>query len=141
MRTFILAALLLVLLLSNACKTPATPSTEEVETWTMMSWIAFSPSVPDLEAGDIVYRINWSTNELEVSSTLSAEEMVGHAPGKYSFTLNSITNEDGTNQLLLVESTDYYLTFSDDKEQMIWDSNTNPMLSNDLPILTFDRMD
>ena len=142
MRTLTAFSLLTALLLSSSCKTPTTPDTpDEMESWTMMSWIAFSPSVPDLEAGDIIYQINWSTKELEVITILPADEMVAHLPGEYNFSLSSITNEDGTNQLLEVDGTDYYLSFSEDKQQMVWNSNTNPMLSDDLPVMTFARMD
>ena len=133
------------LLLTAACHTPNGAGGEgQPEKWTLISFVAFMPDIPELTAGDIVWTMDPTDNALLVESRLPEDEHWGPAPGQYTYQfeiveVEGLNGETVRQERISIEEAGSYL-FSKEEDTMILDSNTDPRLSNDGPVMTFRRL-
>lgn len=147
--------LLFALLCFNACQRPITSTTEDdpvaatptIERFTMTNFVAFSPNLPQLEPGDIVYHFNWEDEEVEIVHHRELE-IFAPPPGVHQFEIIEAEQEidfEGNvalQTLLAFENGRSYLfSKAEDGSNLILNSNKDPRLSGDGPVLFFERMD
>ena len=130
--TFLIAIIAIV----SACSTKKNiqAQTTDVDingTWTMTNYSAFAPNIPEIEDGDIVWNINLSKNSVRIVKKLPEKHgAIGPAQGEHFARKNSAIIRVGEQMYF------YSLT----GENLTLDSNIDPMLSNDLPVLSFKRI-
>ena len=100
--------------------------------WTMRSFIAFRPNIPEFKEGDIIWKIDTKTNRISVMlKNPKAHKNIGLPTGSYDFKIND--------DKLKVAEREYFYRFNEEGVLTL-DQNTNPHLSKDLPVMTFKKM-
>lgn len=174
---FKLGLLLLTLTFWGSCQSSDTNTTEEppveepapeepnIETYTMTSFVAFMPSLPHINYGDILYHFNWDSSKLVVEFRDAAvdpstdttginqpTDFVGPAPGLYLFKIYDVQEVEDTpntpvpvirsgTYIDLEGGGSYLFTKAEDGSTISLNSNTDPRLSGDGPVMTFERFD
>ncbi len=124
------------ILLIAACNTPTgtsqTGTKDELHgKWTMTSYVAFMPAIPELTTGDVVWDFNSNKKSLTVTKKDAEKHRVAGMPaGTYTYSV-----KDG---IVLINGSDFAYTLKDGK--LTLNSNTDPRLSSDGPVIQFVGM-
>ncbi len=103
--------------------------------WNMKSYVAFMPSVPVLETNDVIWDFDTPNKILTVHNTVEAEYPYLLKTGNYDYKF-----EGG--QIAIKRNTDFtYYNFDLSEKNLTLDSNTDPNISNDGPVIRFERIE
>lgn len=134
MRYLIISFLTVCLL--GACDTvnqttTSTPKDDLHGKWTIVSYSAFMPSLPEFSDGDVVWDFDSNKKTVTVSKKDPEKHRVaGMKPGTYPYSIKD--------EMLMINGSDYAYSFDDGKLKL--DSNTDPRLSRDGPVIGFERI-
>ena len=127
---FIFASIFIYYSCSTSKEIPA--SVENIDgSWAMISFSAFSPNIPTISDGDIIWSIDTNKSFVSISKRdPQKHQFIGPAEGDHFARNNNAILRVG-DQMYLYSIKDNVLTL---------DSNVDPMLSNDLPVMQFKRL-
>ena len=122
--------LLFLLIFSTSCSSTKNTANDKLNgKWTMTSYSAFLPRIPDIEDGDIIWEFDTKKSTVKVQKKKPEHEFLGLKQGVYTYTKDT--------QKVNINGSDYFYILSDD--QLKLDNNTDPRLSKDLPVILFKR--
>lgn len=98
--------------------------------WNLVSYTFFGPELPELNDGDVKWTFNVINSTVVIENNVAATYPFMEDLGTYNYTIfNDIIAIDGVG--------DYQYTVTENELRM--DSNTNPAISADGPILRFEK--
>ncbi len=124
--------LLLTLFLFSACNSTkkTIPNDPLHGQWTIASYSAFMPSIPEYNSGDVVWDFDTKKSTVTITKKDKEKHRFSKAPGTYTYTIKD--------KMIIVDGSDYFYKVEDGK--LTLDDNTDPRMSKDLPVIVFARM-
>ena len=129
MRNYIL--LLAIILCTFSCNNRMYETTDDLHgEWTMTSFVAFLPALPEFNEGDIIWKFDAQKNQLIVEHKYPESADFSLKAGTYAYSRNG--------KYVTINNHKYECQI--DKEALQLDSNTDPMLSRDGPVIQFKKV-
>jgi len=127
-----LVTLVTALFLVSACNSTKTnTSTNPLHgKWTIDSYSAFAPNLPTFSPGDVVWNFDCNKSTVTVIKKDANSYEYPLDPGTYPYKI--------VDKKMMINGADYNYSLTNGKLKL--DSNTDPRMSADGPVITFARM-
>jgi hypothetical protein len=139
---YILTIICLLSLAATCNNKTTTKANDKVETrsnttaingkWTMVSYSAFLPNIPSLSEGDIVWKIDPATKTIAVlMKNPERTNDMGFNTGSYPYEIKG--------DKMIINGRTYLYMIEEDGSLKL-DSNTDPNMSKDAPVMRFKKL-
>lgn len=123
--------LLAIILGTFSCNNRMYDTTDDLHgEWTMTSFVAFLPALPEFNEGDIIWKFDAQKNQLIIEHKNPEKTDFSLKSGSYAYSRSGA--------FITIDNHKYECKI--DNEVLLLDSNTDPMLSRDGPVMQFKKV-